>query len=81
MSPDQMATQETPVVSMRELITDGLRERARAYASSLVPGDHIIEDIDGPVIAGYRSYIPGALAARGLHLEQVVGGWRVKAVR
>lgn len=81
MSPDQMATQETPVVSMRELITDGLRERARAYAAAITPGETILEDVDGPYIAAFRSYIPGALAARGLHLEQIPGGFRVKAVR
>ena len=43
---------------------------ADAYASSLVVGDHVIEDIDGPVIRPFRMRLPSALARRGLVLEE-----------
>lgn len=86
MQPEA-TTQETPVVSMRQLVTDGLRERARVYVGCLVPGDSIIETVDGQFIAPFRAYIPGALAARGWCLDEIEDsngkhvGFRVRAVR
>jgi hypothetical protein len=59
------------------IVTASLRRSAEEYASTLVVGDTIVEETDGPVIGPIRHLLPRALAQRGLALDQVPGGWRI----
>lgn len=54
----------------------GLQQAAHRYAGILRPGHFIAADQIGHLDA-IREYIPAALAARHLALDEVPGGWRV----
>jgi hypothetical protein len=51
-----------------------LRNQAEHYASALVIGDQIRDDVDGETIAGFRHLLPGVLSLRGLILDLVKPG-------
>ena len=63
---------------------DELRARADYYAEILaaeveIRGHaEILNDTDGSYLDGFRDYIPGALARRGLALDEIPGGFRVR---
>ena len=52
--------------------------RAAVAAPWEGPAAEILNDTDGSYLDGFRDYIPGALARRGLALDEIPGGFRVR---
>ena len=57
-----------------------LQERAIHYASALVDGDEILDHVDGTYVGPFAYFLPHALARRGLCLDKIPGGYKVRAV-
>lgn len=57
-----------------------LHMQAQMYCDTLVPGDQVLLVTDGPTIEPFRHLLKAVLWRRGLILQEIPGGWIVRAV-